>query len=81
MKTASAASPPNDVALLAEVDRLRAALSTATSDAAVWRAVKAYDAARCASHGPNEPRMSERNMQSMLPMIKAAIAAALEPQQ
>lgn len=45
-------------------------------------AVVAYDLARRAIHGPNEPAMSERNQETIAPMIAAAImayAAARKP--
>ncbi|PZU95551.1 MAG: hypothetical protein DI527_00655 [Chelatococcus sp.] len=38
-------------------------------------AVLAYDEARRAAHGPNEPAMSARNRETIAPMIAAAIAA------
>jgi len=45
--------------------------------AALDAAVRAYDAARCIAHGGDAP-MSERNRQTVRPMIAAAIRAYLE---
>jgi len=49
------------------------------SDARLARAVDAYDVARRAAHGSQEAAMSERNRQSIAPMIYAAIMAYFEP--
>ena len=43
---------------------------------ALTAAVMAYDAARCIAHGGDAP-MSERNRQTIRPMIAAAIRAYL----
>lgn len=50
---------------------------TEITDAMVEAAVLAYDAARCAFHGPGEKPMSERNRETIAPMIRAALTAAL----
>lgn len=47
-------------------------------DKALLAAVLAYDDARRASHGHNEPAMSERNRKTIAPMISAAITAYLQ---
>lgn len=47
-------------------------------DKALEAAVLAYDDARRASHGHNEPAMSERNRKTIAPMISAAITAYLQ---
>lgn len=44
---------------------------------ALRKAVVAYDEARCAAHGHGEKPMSERNRETIAPMISAAIAAYL----
>lgn len=50
---------------------------TEITDAMVEAGVLAYDAARCASHGPGERPMSKRNRETIAPMIRAALTAAL----
>lgn len=42
---------------------------------ALTRAVAAYDEARCAVHGPFEKPMSDRNRETIAPMILAAVEA------
>lgn len=43
---------------------------------ALTRAVAAYDEARCTMYGrKNEPRMSDRNRETIAPMIAAAVQA------
>lgn len=45
---------------------------------ALARAVAAYDEARCTMYGrSNEPRMSDRNRETIAPMILAAVKAYL----
>lgn len=44
---------------------------------ALTRAVAAYDEARCAAHGPFEKPMSDRNRETIAPMILAAVKAYL----
>lgn len=44
---------------------------------ALIRAVAAYDEARCAAHGPFEKPMSDRNRETIAPMILAAVKAYL----
>lgn len=43
------------------------------SDDVNERVARAYDAARCAAHGPSCQPMSERNLQTIMPMIAAAL--------
>jgi len=49
---------------------------SAINDDAVEAAVSAYDEARCRAHGPHERPMSDRNRQTISPMIRAALEAA-----
>lgn len=51
----------------------------AMTDEEIAAAVIAYDEARRASHGPNEQAMSDRNRQTIAPMIRAAVETVLVP--
>lgn len=45
------------------------------TDDVIERVARAWDAARCATHGPSCPPMSETNLRAIMPMISAALSA------